>query len=151
MAPCAYSMYQHQKKIDLDILKCGFYAYNDMQPLKKIIHRTPCPTKQLWGSLWLEIIPVWEHQIRHEHKLKIWLIWKSWTFKRAVSTSGNKDGELSNNYELLVILLGFQKLNWEQMSAHTVKMILLVNVSLNETHVDKNDSLVDSKSKEKKY
>lgn len=37
------------------------------------------------------------------------------------------------------------------MSAHTAKMILLVNVSLNETHDGKNDSLVDSQSREKKY
>lgn len=44
---------------------------------------------------------------------------------------------------------GIKKLNWEQMSSHTGKMILLVNVSLNETHYDKNGSLVDSKSKEK--
>ena len=38
---------------------------------------------------------------------------------------------------MLGILSGFQKLNWEQMSAHTVKMILLVNVSLNEIYNDK--------------
>lgn len=37
------------------------------------------------------------------------------------------------------------------MSAHTVKMILLVNVSLNETYKDKNDSVADSQSKGKKY
>ena len=59
--------------------------------------------------------------------------------------------ENSNNCELLGILPGFQKLNWEQMSAHTVKMILLVNVSLNETYKDKNDSVTDSQSKGKKY
>lgn len=45
--------------------------------------------------------------------------------------------------ELLTTLPIFQKLNWDQMSAHTVNMILLVNVSLNETHDDKNGSLVD--------
>lgn len=36
------------------------------------------------------------------------------------------------------------------MSAHTVNMILLVNVSLNETHNDKNGSLVDFSQQQQK-
>lgn len=58
MALSTYSIYEYQRKTDLDTLKCGFYVYNDMQPHKKIRYRTPCPTKQLWGNLQLEIVPV---------------------------------------------------------------------------------------------
>lgn len=39
-------------------------------------------------------------------------------FKKAVSTNGNKDAKLSKSGELFRIQLGFQKLNWEQMSFH---------------------------------
>lgn len=35
MALSTYSIYEYQRKTDLDTLKCGFYVYNDMQPHKK--------------------------------------------------------------------------------------------------------------------
>lgn len=61
MVLSAYSIYEHQRKIDLDTLKCGFYVYNDMQPHKDNVQNTLSYKTVMGIFLSLEIVPVWEH------------------------------------------------------------------------------------------